>query len=344
MSSVTRVAPVRAPWLVVLAVVAGAGLILSGCSSSASPEQSKPASSLAAQLPNGWRTQVYGKAAISVPANWTVVLDASCPPSSKYGTLFLGGPRIPGISCPAPLGSGPAITVMQLGQLGLGSQPVSPNCNPHTVNHLRVFVGPCPASDHVNGGLTTWTIPALGIQVSAGTNDNVYTGVSIDTLVGKVLHTIRRASPTEVATRSPLNLRLTLIHTTVKAGTSIKGSVSFTNTTTEDITVETCAADGWLDVGLTGHGIVFAPAHIQIACLPSVQLPPGTTQFPVTISTTYAGCVPPGTAVSVAEVLPTCLHTGPPALPVGKYRTAVVTAGLPGDVSGPNVLDVTLTR
>jgi len=130
----------------------------------------------------------------------------------------------------------------------------------------------------------------------------------------------------------------------VKAGTSIKGWMSFTNTTTEDITVETCAAAGWLDVGLTGHGIVFTPAHIQIACQPTVQLRPGTTKFPVTASTSYLRCTPPGASVSAAEVLPTCLPTGPPPLPVGTYRTAVVTAGLPSEMSGPNVLAVTLTH
>src|SRR5664280_1799566 len=185
-SPVTRAASVRTSWLVVLAVVTGASLVLSGCSDSAAPGQSKPASALTAQLPAGWRTHVYGTAALSVPASWTVALDASCPPSAKYGTLFLGGPRYPGISCPAALESGPAITVTHLDLTGPGSQPTSPNCNPHTVNHLRVFVGPCPSADIVNGGLTTWTIPALGIQVSAVTTDDVYTGARIDTLVGKV--------------------------------------------------------------------------------------------------------------------------------------------------------------
>jgi hypothetical protein len=339
---VTRAASVRTSWLVVL-VVTGASLVLSGCSSSAAPGQSKPAPSLTAQLPSGWRTHVYGKAALSVPASWVVVLDASCPPSAKYGTLFLGGLRYPGISCPAALGSGPAITVTHLGLTGPGSQPTSPNCNPHTVNHLRVFVGPCATADIVNGGLTIWTIPTFGIQVSAVTNDDVYTGARTDTLVGKVLHTIRRTSPTEVATRSPLNVRIAFDRIKAKAGTSIKAEAAFTNTTTEAITVETCAADGWLDVGLTGHGIVFAPAHIQIACLPTVQLPPGTTKYPVTVSTSYAGCAQPGESIS-SQMIPDCLPSGPPPLPVGTYRTEVVTTGLPTDMSGPNVLTVTLTR
>lgn len=339
----TRAAPVRASRRVVLVVVAGASLVLAGCSSSDAPGQPTSASSLTAQLPNGWRTQVYGKAALSVPANWTVALDAACPPNAASGTLYLGRPPNPTFSCPATHVSHATVTVTSLGMPGLGNPPGTAGCSPQTVNQLRVFVGPCDRSGNP-GGTTTWTIPALGVQVVATTSDLTYTGVRTDSVVGRELHTIRRASPTEVATRSPLNLRLTLAHTTVKAGTSIKGSVSFTNTTTEDITVDMCAAAGWLDVGLTGHGIVFAPAHILIACQPTVQLRPGTTQVPVTASTSYLRCTPPGASVSAAEVLPTCLPTGPPPLPVGTYRTAVVTAGLPADASGPNVLAVTLTR
>jgi hypothetical protein len=191
--------------------------------------------------------------------------------------------------------------------------------------------------------MTTWSIPALGVQVVATASDVNYTGVRTDTVVGKVLHSIRRATPVETATRRPLNLRITLDHTTVKAGTSIKGEATFTNTTSEAITVETCAADGWLDVGLTGHGIVFAPADIQIACLPTVQIPPGTTNYPVTVSTSYAGCTPPGVSIS-RQTIPDCLPSEPPPLPVGTYRTEVVTTGLPTDISGPNVINVTLTR
>jgi|GEM_PF-1610374 len=343
MSSVTRAGGVGASLLAVLAVVIGAGSALTGCSSPASTGKATVASTDPVQLPTGWSTHVYGKAAISVPARWAVVLDANCPPPSRVGTLFLGGPRDPGVFCPAALSSGPTVTVTNLGSPGPGTGPALPNgCRPITVNHLRVFVDPCDGTTNTSG-LTTWTIPALGTQVVATTSDNSSAGSQIVTEVGKVLHSIRRATPTETATRSPLNLQVTLAHTTVQAGTSIKGEVRIVNTTTRDITVETCAADGWLDMGLTSHGITFAPAHIQIACLPTVQLQPGTVRFPVTVITSYNGCAPPSASIS-SQAVPQCLPTGPPALPAGRYRVDVVTTGLPAELSGPNVLVVTLTH
>ena len=339
----TRVGGVGASALAVLAVVIGAGLALTGCSSPAPTGKAAVASTDPVRVPTGWSTHVYGRAAISVPPTWTVVLDANCPSATQVGTLFLGGPWDPGLFCPAALSSGPSVTVTNLGMPGIGTGPAQQNdCNPTTVNHLRVFVGPCERTRNA-GGLTTWTIPALGSQVVATTSGGGTAGSPTGTVVDKVLHTIRRATPAETVTRSPLSLRVTLDHTTVKAGTSIKGEVTLANTTTKDITVETCAVDGWLDVGLTGHGVTFAPAHIQIACLPTVQLPPGTTRVPVTVITSYNGCAPPGASIP-SQAVPQCTATGPPPLPVGRYRVAVVTTGLPPELSGPNDLTVTLTH
>ena len=339
----TRPGGVGASLLTVVAVVIGAGLAGTGCSGPASTGQTTVATTEPVQVPTGWSTYVYGKAAISVPATWSVVLDANCPAPTQAGTLFLGSHRDPGLFCPAARSSGPTVTVTNLGMPGLQTGPAQPDdCNPITVNRLRVLVGPCERTRNT-GGLTTWTIPALGSQAVATTSDSGAVGTSPGTVVDRVLHTIRRATPAETATRSPLRLRVTLDHTTVKAGTSIKGEVTLVNTTTEDITVETCAADGWLDVGLTGHGVTFAPAHIQIACLPTVQLRPGSTRLPVTVLTSYNSCAPPGDSIPDPSD-PRCVANVPPPLPVGRYRVVVVTTGLPPELSGPNVLIVTLTH
>ena len=338
----TRIGGVGASALAVLAVVVGAGLTVTGCSSPAPTATSTVAPTHPVPVPTGWSTHVYGKTALSVPATWSVVLDANCPSATPAGTLFLGGPRDPGLFCPAALSSGPTVTVTNLGMPGTGTGTAQPDgCSPTTVNRLRVLVGPCERTRNA-GGLTTWTIPALGTQVVAITSASGPGGSRTGTVVDTILHTIRRATPVETATRSPLALRVRLDHTTVEAGTSIKGEVTVVNTTTGDIMVETCAADGWLDVGLTGHGVTFAPAHIQIACLPTVQLPPGTTRSPVTVLTSYNGCAPPGDATS-DPATPRCVANVPPPLPVGRYRVDVVTTGLPPDLSGPNALTVTLT-
>ena len=338
-----RVGGVGASVLAVLAVVIGAGPTVTGCSSPAPTDKATVAATDPVQVPTGWSTHVYGKAALSVPATWSVVLDANCPSATQAGTLFLGGPRDPGLFCPAAVSTGPSVTVTTLGMPGLGTGPAQQNdCNPMTVNHLRVFVGPCERTRDA-GWLTTWTIPALGTQVVATTSGSSPGGSRTGTVVDTVLHTIRRATPAETAARSPLALRVRLDHTTVKAGTSINGEVTLVNTTTGDIAVETCAADGWLDVGLTGHGVTFAPVHIQIACLPTVQLLPGTTRSPVTVLTSYNGCAPPGDPIADPAV-PRCVADVPPPLPVGRYRVDVVTTGLPADLSGPNALTVTLTH
>jgi len=274
-----------------------------------------------------------------------VLLDADCPSFSDHGTLYLGGPQVPGMGCTASGGSGPQITITHttasIGQAGDSSRS---GCTHIWVNGLQVVVGPCASADVVAGGLTTWTIPALRVQVAAVTADNSYTGTRTDTEVGKILHTIRRPTPSEVTTRSALRMMLTLSHVTAEAGRPIKGTASFLNTTTEDITVDTCAANGWLDVGLVGHGASFTPLHTLIGCAPTVQLRVGTTTFPITVSTDYSQCVDAGETGRMAATLPTCLSTGAPPLPTGKYRTTVVTVGLPPDTMGPDVLSVAVTR
>ena len=57
--------------------------------------------------------------------------------------------------------------------------------------------------------------------------------------------------PTTPATPStPVTIRIMLPRTRVVAGPTINGTALITNNTSKTITVEACAADGWIDVGL----------------------------------------------------------------------------------------------
>ena len=55
-------------------------------------------------------------------------------------------------------------------------------------------------------------------------------------------------------------------HTRVASGTHIRGTAVFTNRSGAPITVEACAADGWLDVGPSNHTVAYDPARPLVAC------------------------------------------------------------------------------
>ena len=141
-----------------------------------------------------------------------------------------------------------------------------------------------------------------------------------------------------VSPSHPVKVRVTLAQDRVVAGQSIKGTVVFTNTTARHITVDTCAANGWLAVGLTGRVDSYPFAHTLIGCAPTVRLAPGVNRFPVTIITTSAGCTQPQPAggSSPTPSLPTCTVSGPPPLPAGSYSTKVDVVGLAGLTRAPN--------
>jgi hypothetical protein len=206
------------------------------------------------------------------------------------------------------------------------------SCSNFRVNGLQTYVADCDT--RAPEGATNWAVPALGLDVSAGPNSSA--------LVALVLHTIRRATPRDITVSTPLSLSLILQHTRVAAGMPIKGTVIFTNRTGSPITVETCAADAWLEVGLTNRHIPYYPASPLIACPPMVQLVPGVTRVPITVVTTYQACTQSSSSSTTPEV-PSCAG-GPPPLPAGTYHTKVITTGLPPDMATPNVVRVTLTH
>jgi hypothetical protein len=140
---------------------------------------------------------------------------------------------------------------------------------------------------------------------------------------------------------APIQVRVVLQHNRVVAGQPIKGTVTLTNTSSNDITVQSCARNGWLQVGLKGRGYTFRASTTLIACPPSVRLIPGGNRFAVTVHTTYQACSQAGWE-SVTS--PPCRSTGPPPLPAGMYSTSVFILGLAHETQAPRAITVTLLR
>lgn len=142
--------------------------------------------------------------------------------------------------------------------------------------------------------------------------------------------------------------KLVLSHTTVTAGTTIKGTWIFTNTTANPILVSTCTKDIWDGVGLQTEQIPVSstePLTPLLLCRPSLELSPGANRFPVQVSTSfvdYGPCYSPSSTTRT----PLChslSRTGqPPPLPPGKYTTKFLIRGMPADFQLPAPMTVML--
>src|SRR5665213_2534753 len=97
-------------------------------------------------------------------------------------------------------------------------------------------------------GLTVMAIAATGLVVGA-----------CGSSTSSAPLTVRTAPTLTVPTSTPISIRITLAHTSVIAGTPIKGHAVITNNTGKPVTVETCAANGWFNVGVTNHDIPYDP-------------------------------------------------------------------------------------
>jgi hypothetical protein len=144
----------------------------------------------------------------------------------------------------------------------------------------------------------------------------------------------------------PVTVRVILAQARTVAGRPLKGTVVLTNTTRTPITVATCAADGWLAVGLSGRVDSYPFAHYEIACAPTVHLAPGPNRLRVTVLTTYDTCTQPEPAGGAAPTpaAPTCTVNGLPPLPAGRYTTKVDLVGLDGLTQTPNDVTIDLSR
>ena len=156
------------------------------------------------------------------------------------------------------------------------------------------------------------------------------------------------AAAADTAPAPPVKVHLTLSAHHAVAGDPIKGTVTLTNTSDHEITVNTCALDGWLAVGLRGRGTSPSFFHPAVGCDPSVRLTPGTHHFHVTVLTTYTTCTgasPAGSTPSPSN--PNCIVSngkqGPPPLPAGRYSTVVQLVGLNAETQTPNRVVVTLS-
>jgi hypothetical protein len=147
--------------------------------------------------------------------------------------------------------------------------------------------------------------------------------------------------------RPPIKVDVTLATRQVVAGHRIKATVVLTNTTHKEITVNTCAGDGWLAVGLNGRVDSHPFASFLVGCPPTIRLTPGPNRFPVNVITTYAGCVQPQPAGTSPSPDPVCVtandHLSQPPLPAGRYSTALHVVGLAGLTRAANRVVVTLT-
>jgi hypothetical protein len=136
----------------------------------------------------------------------------------------------------------------------------------------------------------------------------------------------------------PIKVRVTLVQHRAVAGQAIRGTVVLTNTTARVVTVNSCASDGWLAVGLSGQVNSYPFGQLLGACPPTVRLAPGPNRFPVRVITTYAGCVQPQPAGGSQPTpsFPWCTVAGSPPLPEGRYATKVNIVGLSGLTQAPN--------
>src|ERR1700722_6412133 len=149
----------------------------------ASSRNTSPRSTFA--VPHGWKSYAYGKVRISIPSDWAVVTNYICAGSASVGTLYLGPPKEPYASCPNEVRQGDSVTITPL-PAGTADQP---QCS-FKMNGLRVNFGPCTSSNAA--GIIFYEIPTLGIRAEGvGSNNQNVTGPGTETVVGRVLHTIR---------------------------------------------------------------------------------------------------------------------------------------------------------
>ena len=135
-------------WLRVASSVLGA---CSSTTTSATSTTDQPDS-----VPHGWKSHTYGRATISVPSDWEVEPNSSCPIQSAPGTLNLGSPRRYS-GCPDGVSFANVVDVSSLP----AGEHLTSSCIAIKVNGLRVYVGPCGSSDAP--GNVFDTIPSLGV-------------------------------------------------------------------------------------------------------------------------------------------------------------------------------------
>ena len=250
--------------------VASVGLAACGTADRTSTTATNPAA--AVSTPRGWKTYVYEQAAISVPANWRVVTDHACPGPKGPGTLVLGLPSQSAVGCADSAQFAIADTVTLATFPEAISDPGLGSCAPTPVNGLEVYIGPCSSSDAK--GLIWWVVPALGVQAQGTQRGGRSTGKLSTTVVGRVLHSLRRATAREVVASSPVDWPT---FTYQSAAISVPRSWSVRR----DQNCPDQSAEGTLELGLP---------RVASTCVALVVPTVGITVSALTPDVAYASC------------------------------------------------------
>lgn len=245
-------------------------IVLAACGTTGSASPTTTTRSAATSTDRGWKTYVYEQAAISVPANWRVVTDYVCPEPRGPGTLFLGPSKQPGELCPAYSLNVDSVTLTTFPE-GI-SDPGLTSCTPSKVNGLEVYVGPCSSSN--SSGVTSWVIPALGVDAQAFQRGGSSVGKDAITVVGRVLHTLRRATAREVVDSSPVDWPT---YTYQSAAISVPSSWAVRR----DQNCPDTSAEGTLELGLP---------RVYSTCTAQFGPTAGVTVSALTPEVAYASC------------------------------------------------------
>ncbi len=110
-----------------------------------------------------------------------------------------------------------------------------------------------------------------------------------------------------------LTASLTLRSHSVEAGGTIRGMITVRNETGAPASASGCV--DWFQVALVGNGV--KPELRWLACAGTIELPAGTTRYPVVVHASYSHCnqLPPDP--------PACIGDQPPPLPPGQYKARV---------------------
>ncbi len=131
--------------------------------------------------------------------------------------------------------------------------------------------------------------------------------------------------------------RVVLAASTVHAGTTIEGTLVVTNGNSEPVNLtQECEPD--FAVAINNAVIKQAPAFAAACSAQPLILHPGINRFPISVITTYFGCLQAGG--SSESSMPRCTASGAPALPAGSYHTVLYGSG---NLSLPEPASVTVT-
>jgi hypothetical protein len=118
--------------------------------------------------------------------------------------------------------------------------------------------------------------------------------------------------------------RVVLTKHTVRAGTTIAGTLIVTNASSSPVNLTSeCEPD--YAVVIRNRTVQQEPAFTTGCSSQPLILHPGANRFPISVTTTYFECLPPG-GTSVSP-LPKCSPDGPPSLPAGRDTTVLFGSG-----------------